>query len=96
MLVVKTVPLAISEGFDTGVVVATCSTPRVHHHREELKSQRILQMVQRKHQTVTQITTTIVIKNLNPTLGGKNLRTVSPGFTKTALSIGAPRHKCKL
>ena len=52
MLVVETVPLAISEGFDTGIVVAACSTPRVDHHREELKSQRILQMGQRKQPIV--------------------------------------------
>jgi len=48
MLVIEAVPLAIREGFDAGIVVATCSTSRVHHDRKEFKGQRILQMGQRR------------------------------------------------
>lgn len=42
VLIIKTVPLAIAERFDTGIVVATCSTPRMDHDREQLKGQQAL------------------------------------------------------
>lgn len=39
VLVVETVPLAIAEGLNAGIVVATCSAARMHHDREQLKGQ---------------------------------------------------------
>lgn len=39
MLIIEAVPLAIAEGFDTGIIVATCSTPRMDHDGEQLKGQ---------------------------------------------------------
>ena len=39
MLVVETVPLAIAEGLDAGIVMSTCSAPRMNHYREEFKGQ---------------------------------------------------------
>lgn len=42
MLIIETVPLAVTEGFDTGVVVATCSAPRMDHDREQFKGQQTL------------------------------------------------------
>ncbi len=45
MLIVETVPLAITEGSDAGVVVATRSAPRMDHDGEQLKGQQTL----RKH-----------------------------------------------
>lgn len=44
MLIIETVPLAITEGLDAGVVVATCSTPRMNHDREQLKGQQTLRI----------------------------------------------------
>lgn len=42
VLIIKTVPLAITEGLDAGVVVATCSAPRMDHDGEQLKGQQTL------------------------------------------------------
>lgn len=42
VLIIETVPLAINEGFDTGVVVATRSAPRMDHDREQFKGQQTL------------------------------------------------------
>lgn len=42
MLIIETVPLAITKGFDAGVVVATRSAPRMNHDGEELKGQQTL------------------------------------------------------
>lgn len=44
MLIIETVPLAVTEGFDAGIVVATCSTPRMDHNREQLKGQQALRV----------------------------------------------------
>lgn len=44
MLIVEAVPLAITEGFDAGVVVATCSAPRMDHDGEQLKGQQTLRI----------------------------------------------------
>lgn len=44
MLIIETVPLAITEGLDIGVVVSACSTPRMDHDREQLKGQQALKM----------------------------------------------------
>lgn len=44
MLIVETVPLAVTERFDAGVVVATCSTPRMDHDWEQLKGQQALRV----------------------------------------------------
>lgn len=48
MLIIETVPLAITEGFDAGVVVATRSAPRMDHDREQLKGQQTLRIHRRK------------------------------------------------
>lgn len=42
MLIIETVPLAITEGLDIRVVVTTCSTSRMDHDREQLKGQQAL------------------------------------------------------
>lgn len=42
MLIIETVPLAITERFDAGVVVATRSAPRMDHDGEQLKGQQTL------------------------------------------------------
>lgn len=42
VLVVEAVPLAVAEGLDAGVVVATRSAPRVDHDREQLEGQQTL------------------------------------------------------
>lgn len=48
MLIIETVPLAITEGFDAGVVVATRSAPRMDHDGEQLKGQQTLRTDRRK------------------------------------------------
>lgn len=42
VLIIETVPLAITEGLDAGVVVATRSAPRMDHNREQFKGQQTL------------------------------------------------------
>ena len=42
VLIVEAVPLAIAEGFDAGVVVATRGAPRMDHDGEQLKGQQTL------------------------------------------------------
>lgn len=44
VLIIETVPLAITEGFDAGVVMAACSTARVDHDGEQLKGQQTLRI----------------------------------------------------
>lgn len=48
MLIIEAVPLAITERFDACVVVATCSTPRMDHDREQLKGQQTLRLDKEK------------------------------------------------
>lgn len=42
MLIIETVPLAITKGFDAGIVVATRSAPGMNHDGEEFKGQQTL------------------------------------------------------
>lgn len=42
VLIVETVPLAITKGLDTGIVVPARSTPRMDHDRKQLKGQQTL------------------------------------------------------
>ena len=44
MLIIETIPLAITEGFDAGVVVATCGAPRMDHYGKQLKGQQTLRI----------------------------------------------------
>lgn len=44
VLIIETVPLAITEGFDAGVVVATCGAPRMDHDGKQLKGQQTLRI----------------------------------------------------
>lgn len=55
MLIIETVPLAITEGFDAGVVVATRSAPRMDHDGEQLKGQQTLRTDRRKKNHIVQI-----------------------------------------
>lgn len=42
MLIIETVPLAITEGLDVGVVVSARSAARMDHDGEQLKGQQAL------------------------------------------------------
>lgn len=47
MLIIEAVPLAITEGFDAGIVVAACSAPRMDHDRKQLKGKQTLKIKRR-------------------------------------------------
>lgn len=48
MLIIKTVPLAITEGFDVGIVVTASSAPRMDHNREQFKCQQTLRIQKKR------------------------------------------------
>lgn len=65
MLIIEAVPLAIAEGLDTGIIVATCSTPRMDHDGEQLKGQQTLrlqkmQLKKKKNKLVSSTCRTVV------------------------------------
>lgn len=44
MLIIETVPLAITEGLNVGIVMTTSSAPRMDHNRKQFKRQQTLRI----------------------------------------------------